>query len=108
MAAPLRFCQLVFHESNWSSIYPDQLAFPASMDSLLCSDDEIGGWGRALLDSGLSFGGLWSGASGRYTRALALAMGRESAAARYAPDMRQHCIFGDRAQADKANQQLSL
>jgi betaine-homocysteine S-methyltransferase len=75
-------------------VRPDAMAFPTSLDGLMCTRDEISEFATAALEIGVDYLGLCCGAGPHHIRALAEAIGRTPPASRYSPDMSKHAYFG--------------
>src|SRR5919204_4706077 len=74
-------------EPTFQSIHdparPDVMAFPTSLDGLMCTRDEIGEFATEALEIGVDYLGLCCGAGPHHIRALGEAIGRPPPASRY-------------------------
>ena len=76
---------------------PDQAsAFPLSLDPFLLTRYEMADFALTARDMGINYIGICCGAGPHHVRAMAEALGRKPAAAKYSPDMSLHPIFGDK------------
>jgi betaine-homocysteine S-methyltransferase len=82
---------------------PGHRPFPTSLDPFMCTREEIAEFGAAAWDLGARYLGVCCGAGAHHIRALALALGREPAGARYVPDMSRHAFLGTDAQLKDHN-----
>jgi betaine-homocysteine S-methyltransferase len=71
-----------------------RMAFPTGLDPFTCTRDEIGDFGRAAYELGVTYLGVCCGNAPHHTRALAEALGRTPPASRYSADMSKHAFFG--------------
>jgi betaine-homocysteine S-methyltransferase len=69
-------------------------AFPTGLDAYLCSRDEMARFARRARDLGISYIGVCCGAGPHHVRAMAEALGRETPASRFSPDMSKHGALG--------------
>ena len=86
---------------------PDDRPFPTALDPLLCNRYEIAQFGREAYDLGIRYLGVCCGAAPHMIRSLAEALGRETPASRYSPDMSRHAFLGTNAQLHEHNQQYA-
>ena len=69
-------------------------AFPTRLDPYLCSRDAMAEFARRARDLGIRYIGACCGAGPHHVRAIAEALGRETPATRYSPDMSKHGALG--------------
>ncbi len=74
---------------------PHGRPFPTALDPLFCNRYEIQAFARECWQSGIKFQGVCCGAAPIHIREVAEAMGRETVASRYSPDMSKHFLYGD-------------
>ena len=86
---------------------PDDRPFPTALDPLLCNRYEIAQFGREAYDLGVRYLGVCCGAAPHMIRSLAEALGRETPASRYSPDMTRHAFLGTHDQLRVHNQQYA-
>lgn len=86
---------------------PDDRPFPTALDPFVCNRYEIAAFGRAAHDLGARYLGLCCGAGPHHVRSLAEALGRETPASRYSPDMSRHAFFGRGEAARKSNRDFT-
>jgi betaine-homocysteine S-methyltransferase len=86
---------------------PDDRPFPTALDPLLCNRYEIAQFGREAYDLGIRYLGVCCGAAPHMIRSLAEALGRETPASRYSPDMSRHPFLGTHDQLREHNQQYA-
>lgn len=82
----------------------DGRPFPTALDPFLCNRYEIAEFGREAYDLGIRYLGVCCGAAPHYVRSLAEALGRETPASRYSPDMSRHAFLGNNPQLRAHNQ----
>jgi betaine-homocysteine S-methyltransferase len=75
-------------------------AFPTALDPYLCSRDTMADFARRAHEMGIRYIGACCGAGPHHVRAMAEALGRETPASRYSPDMSKHGALG-RAAGDQ-------
>ena len=83
---------------------PTGRPFPTALDPFTCNRYEIGQFGREAYSLGVRYLGVCCGAGPHHVRSLAEALGRETPASRYSPDMSRHAFFGTDAQLHSHNQ----
>jgi betaine-homocysteine S-methyltransferase len=86
---------------------PDDRPFPTALDPLLCNRYEIAQFGRQAYDLGVRYLGVCCGAAPHMIRSMAEALGRETKASRYSPDMSRHAFLGTHDQLRTHNQQYA-
>jgi betaine-homocysteine S-methyltransferase len=86
---------------------PDDRPFPTALDPLLCNRYEIAQFGREAYDLGIRYLGVCCGAAPHMIRSMAEALGRETPASRYSPDMSRHPFLGTHDQLRAHNQQYA-
>jgi len=86
---------------------PDDRPFPTALDPLLCNRYEIAQFGREAYDLGIRYLGVCCGAAPHMIRSLAEALGRETPASRFSPDMSRHPFLGTHDQLRTHNQQYA-
>lgn len=69
-------------------------AFPTALDPHLCSRDTMADFARRAHDMGIRYIGACCGSGPHHVRAMAEALGRETPAIRYSPDMSKHGALG--------------
>jgi betaine-homocysteine S-methyltransferase len=74
---------------------PHGRAFPTALDPLYCNRYEIRQFAENAYNMGIKYQGVCCGAAPIHIREVAEAMGRQTAASRYAPNMRKHFMYGD-------------
>ena len=82
----------------------DGRPFPTALDPFLCNRYEIAEFAREAYDLGVRYLGVCCGAAPHFVRSLAEALGRETPASRYSPDMSQHAFLGTDPQLRTHNQ----
>lgn len=83
---------------------PDGRPFPTALDPFTCNRYEIAEFGREAYDLGVRYLGVCCGAGPHHIRSLAEALGRETPASRYSPDMSRHAYLGTDQQLRAHNQ----
>jgi len=78
-------------------------AFPVNLDAFMVASDEFHQFGLDCKEIGVQVPGICCGNTPRYFRRLAMALGRNPPAAKYAPDMSKHYIFGTDPMLRKVN-----
>ncbi|HWD73906.1 MAG TPA: homocysteine S-methyltransferase family protein [Solirubrobacteraceae bacterium] len=86
---------------------PDDRPFPTALEPLSCNRYEIAQFGRDAYDMGVRYLGVCCGAAPHFIRSLAEALGRETPASRYSPDMSRHAFLGTNAQLHAHNQEYA-
>ncbi len=86
---------------------PDDRPFPTALDPLLCNRYEIAQFGREAYDLGIRYLGVCCGAAPHMIRSMAEALGRETPASRFSPDMSRHPFLGTHDQLREHNQQYA-
>jgi betaine-homocysteine S-methyltransferase len=86
---------------------PDDRPFPTALEPLSCNRYEIAEFGRDAYELGIRYLGVCCGAAPHLIRSLAEALGRETPASRYSPDMSRHAFLGTNAQLRSHNQQYA-
>jgi betaine-homocysteine S-methyltransferase len=86
---------------------PADRPFPTALDPLLCNRYEIAQFGRQAYDRGIRYLGVCCGAAPHMIRSMAEALGRETPASRYSPDMSRHAFLGTHDQLRTHNQQYA-
>jgi betaine-homocysteine S-methyltransferase len=69
-------------------------AFPTGLDAHLCDRETMAEFARRARDLGIRYIGACCGAGPHHVRAIAEALGRETPASRYSPDMSKHGALG--------------
>ena len=69
-------------------------AFPTGLDAYLCSRDTMADFARRAYDLGVRYIGACCGAGPHHVRAMAEALGRDTPASRFSPDMSKHGALG--------------
>ena len=78
-------------EYDW---LPEGRPFPTALDPFTCNRYEIGDFAQVAHGLGMRYLGLCCGAAPHHVRAMAEAVGRQTPASRYSPDMTKHAYFG--------------
>ena len=86
---------------------PDDRPFPTALEPLSCNRYEIAEFGREAYELGIRYLGVCCGAAPHMIRSLAEALGRETPASRYSPDMSRHAFLGTDAQLRSHNLQYA-
>jgi betaine-homocysteine S-methyltransferase len=86
---------------------PDDRPFPTALEPLSCNRYEIAQFGRDAHDLGVHYLGVCCGAAPHLIRSLAEALGRETPASRYSPDMSRHAFLGTNTQLRTHNQEYA-
>ncbi|XP_055958070.1 betaine--homocysteine S-methyltransferase 1-like, partial [Patella vulgata] len=71
--------------------------YPLDLPAHACSRSQIRQWAEEVKQLGVQYVGLCCGNASHYLREVAEVYGRKPVASKYAPDMTQHYIFGNRA-----------
>jgi betaine-homocysteine S-methyltransferase len=69
-------------------------AFPTDLDAYLCNRATMADFARRARDLGVHYIGTCCGAGPHHVRAMAEALGRETPASRFSPDMSKHGALG--------------
>ena len=69
-------------------------AFPTGLDAHLCTRDTMADFARRAHEIGIRYIGACCGAGPHHIRAMAEALGRDTPASRYSPDMSKHGALG--------------
>jgi betaine-homocysteine S-methyltransferase len=86
---------------------PGDRPFPTALEPLSCNRYEIAEFGRAAYELGIRYLGVCCGAAPHMIRSLAEALGRETPASRYSPDMSRHAFLGTDVQLRSHNQEYA-
>jgi betaine-homocysteine S-methyltransferase len=86
---------------------PNDRPFPTALEPLSCNRYEIAQFGRDAYDMGIRYLGVCCGAAPHLIRSLAEALGRDTPASRYSPDMSRHAFLGTNAQLRAHNQEYA-
>ncbi len=86
--------------------YKGKKAFPLSLDSHLCTRDEMADFAREAQDIGVNYIGICCGGAPHHFRAMAEALGRTVPASQYSPDISQHAMLGKEGSAKQHEQQF--
>lgn len=73
---------------------PHGRAFPTALDPLRCNRYEIRDFAREAYELGIRYQGVCCGAAPMHIREVAMALGREPEAGRYAERMEHHFMYG--------------
>jgi betaine-homocysteine S-methyltransferase len=82
----------------------DGRPFPTALDPFYCNRYEIAEFAREAYDLGVRYLGVCCGAAPHFIRSMAEALGRETPASRYSPDMSRHAFLGTDPQLRSHNQ----
>jgi betaine-homocysteine S-methyltransferase len=82
---------------------PDDRPFPTALEPLSCNRYEIAEFGREAYAMGVRYLGVCCGAAPHMIRSLAEALGRDTPASRYGPDMSRHAFLGTDAKLQDHN-----
>jgi betaine-homocysteine S-methyltransferase len=85
----------------------DGRPFPTALDPFLCNRYEIAQFARDAYGLGVRYLGVCCGAAPHYIRSMAEALGRETPASRYSPDMSRHAFLGTDPQLRTHNQEYA-
>ena len=69
-------------------------AFPTRLDAYLCNRDAMADFARQAREMGIHYIGACCGAGPHHIRAMAEALGRQTPASRYSPDLSRHGALG--------------
>jgi betaine-homocysteine S-methyltransferase len=69
--------------------------FPLALDPFTCTRFEMAEFATAARDLGVGYIGICCGGAPHHVRAMAEALGRETPASRYSPDISLHPVLGD-------------
>jgi len=69
-------------------------AFPTGLDAHLCARDTMADFARRANEMGIRYIGACCGAGPHHVRAMAEALGKDTPASRYSPDMTKHGALG--------------
>jgi betaine-homocysteine S-methyltransferase len=83
---------------------PGGRPFPTALDPFLCNRHEIAEFARAASAIDVRYLGVCCGAGPHMIRSMAEALGRETPASRYSPDMSRHAFLGTDAVLKAHNQ----
>ena len=86
---------------------PGDRPFPTALEPLSCNRYEIAEFGREAYELGVRYLGVCCGAAPHMIRSLAEALGRETPASRYSPDMSRHAFLGTDAKLRGHNQEYA-
>jgi betaine-homocysteine S-methyltransferase len=75
-----------------------------ALDPFTCNRFEIAEFGREAYELGVRYLGVCCGAGPHHIRSLAEALGRDTPASRYSPDMSRHAFLGTNEQLREHNQ----
>ena len=87
-------------EYDW---LPEGRPFPTALDPFTCNRYEIGDFAQVAHGLGVRYLGLCCGAAPHHVRAMAEAVGRQTPASRYSPDMTKHAYFGTHVNLKREN-----
>jgi betaine-homocysteine S-methyltransferase len=68
--------------------------FPIRLERMQCDRFEMAEFARRARDIGVSYIGICCGGGPHHVRAMAEALGRETPASRYSPDLQLHPVLG--------------
>src|SRR6185436_15077974 len=68
--------------------------FPIELESFQCTRFEMADFARRARDIGVGYIGICCGGGPHHVRAMAEALGRDTPASRYSPDMALHPVLG--------------
>jgi betaine-homocysteine S-methyltransferase len=72
--------------------------FPIELESFQCTRFEMADFARRARDIGVNYIGICCGGAPHHVRAMAEALGRETPASRYSPDLALHPVLGNDSQ----------
>jgi betaine-homocysteine S-methyltransferase len=72
-------------------------AYTLGLDQFLCDRQEMAGFAKEAKEIGINFIGICCGAGPHHVRAMAEALGRDTPASKYSPDLSQHAQLGSDA-----------
>lgn len=84
-----------FTDPGTAATAPDARAFPTALEPFTATRYECAAFALECQSIGVEYIGLCCGAGPHHLRAVAEALGRETEASRYAPDMSRHAFYGD-------------
>lgn len=82
-------------------------AYTLGLDAFLCTRQEVADFTKEAQEIGVAFLGICCGGEPYHLRSMAEAMGRNTPASRYSPDMSQHYIFGTKKYSKKYDRELT-
>jgi betaine-homocysteine S-methyltransferase len=85
----------------------DSRPFPTALDPFYCNRYEIAEFARDAYDLDVRYLGVCCGAAPHFVRSMAEALGRETPASRYSPDMSRHAFLGTNPLLRTHNQQYA-
>ena len=85
----------------------DGRPFPTALDPFYCNRYEIAEFARDAYDLDVRYLGVCCGAAPHFVRSMAEALGRETPASRYSPDMSRHAFLGTNPLLRTHNQQYA-
>ena len=86
---------------------PSGRPFPVALDPFTCTRYEMAEFARRAVALGVRFVGGCCGSEPHHIRAMAEALGRETAASRYSPDMSKHYALGTDPSLQPSNRELA-
>ena len=81
------------HDAHCACI-PDDRPFPTALDPFTCNRYEVAEAARTAYDAGIRYLGVCCGGAPHHVRAIAEAIGRDTPASRFSPDMAKHYSLG--------------
>ncbi len=85
----------------------DGRPFPTALDPFYCNRYEIARFARDAYGLGVRYLGVCCGAASHFIRSMAEALGRETSASRFSPDMSRHAFLGTDPQLRSHNQEYA-
>ena len=82
---------------------PGGIPFPVGLDPFVCTRFEMGEFARRTKELGVRYVGGCCGTGPHHIRAMAEALGRQTEASKYSPDMSKHYALGDHASLKQHN-----
>jgi len=76
-------------------------AYTTGLDEFMCTRNEMAEFAKQAEEIGVKFIGICCGAGPHHVRAMVEALGRETAASKYSPDMSKHYLLGSKKYAKK-------
>ncbi len=86
---------------------PHGRPFPVALDPFTCTRYEMAGFARRCVEMGVRFVGVCCGAQPHHIRAIAEALGRQTEASRYSPDLSKHFALGTDPSLKQSNREFA-
>jgi betaine-homocysteine S-methyltransferase len=82
-------------------------SFPTALDPFVCTRYEMADFAKTAVDLGVRYLGVCCGGAPHHVRSMAEALGKQTPASRFSPDMSKHYSLGNHAQLKGHNQQMA-